>query len=281
MHVSEAFPKFIASVLLVVLAVAVIIGVSSWLPPNHVQAQSAGTVGIYTKQITVFTAQTTSTSSAIFPDFGFGANFLSFTTTNFTGTIDLEWSPTPSGPFFTLAKASFVTDTTGTGVAHVLQLGGYWPNLRSTVSMSAGGSISAWYTANAGPISFFPAALGSNGPSTPIACDQTAPPSTVTNGSYLSLVGTNGRGVAVCRFTISFLGATTSATSGVQVGYGTPCNSAATFPWVLATTSGTPQIVSIGDSLGALFQVAANPTQICIGNNSGASLEISLSYASL
>ena len=39
-------------------------------------AQNAGNVGIYTRQITVFTNQATTASAGIFPDFGFAANFL-------------------------------------------------------------------------------------------------------------------------------------------------------------------------------------------------------------
>lgn len=270
---------------------------------GQAHAQNAGVVGIATKEITVFTAQTSSASSGgtwqcngsttpiacpVLPDAGFGANYLSFSTTAFTGTIDLEWNPTygpnsTTGPWFVLSKATYSNDTTATGAQHLLQLGGYFPNLRVTLTMSAG-TISAWYTANAAPIQYTPPAIGSNGPTSPIQCDQFVTATAITSGSGVSLASSATRGFAICGFTISFLAATTTATTGVEVGFGpsSACpSSGGLYPWFIATTSSTPQVLTVGGGLGTMFQVAVPNSGICVSNNSGSTLEISLWYALL
>lgn len=282
MHVSEAFPKFIASVLLVVLAVAVIIGVSSWLPPNHVQAQNAGNVGIYTKEVTAFTVQASSASSAIFPDFGFGANYLSYCTVGFSGTINLEWEPPGTSIYIPLAQATYGSGTPDTacrsGTAG-LQIGGYYPNLRSTVIMSAG-TISAWYTASAAPISAFPPAYGSNGSSSPISCDQNAAAS-VNNSTTVALLGSSSAATTIlCGFTISYNGATSAGNDEVVWSLSTACT-ATVGGWDAFTTSGTPQTLFIGQTLrspAGPYSVSHIQTP-CFVNNSGATAFVSLNYA--
>jgi hypothetical protein len=245
-------------------------------------AQNAGNVGIYTREVSVFTAQASGTSSVILPDFGFASQSLFVCNTGFTGTIDLEWSPPipgsqTFGPFYPLILATYSNDS----ACHTLQLGGYFPNLRSTMTRGAG-LLSAWYTASAAPISYFPSGLGSNGASSPIQCDQSVGASVIGTGSYASLIASNTRGFAICGFTVSFNGATSTQTDGVQVGFGSASGcSGAVYEWFITTTPNTPQVISVGGGLGAMFQVPFSGSGICVGNHSGASIEISLWYALL
>jgi hypothetical protein len=270
MPTAEIFATFLrrllfAFLLLLLVAVA-----------TNAHGQNAGEVGVYTKLITVFTNQTSTSSSAIFQDNGFASNMLFFcNSSSFSGSIDLEWSPTGSAPFYPLVTGNYVTDN----MCHTLQVGGYWPNLRSTVTRSIG-TISAWYTASAAPISFFPAAIGSNGPTSPIQCDQFITSTVIANGTYQLFGTSSSRGLAVCAFTISFTGATVAQTDAVQVGYGTAC-AGAVYPWFISTTASTPQLLNVATGLGALFQESGGAAGICVGNHSGSGLEIAISYALL
>ena len=100
-------------------------------PRQSVSAQNAGVVGIATISQPAFTSQASSASSGIFKDIGQAANNLYFCTTGFTGTINLEWSPTGSaGPFKPIVLGTYTTDTG----CHSLTAAGYYPNLRSTMT---------------------------------------------------------------------------------------------------------------------------------------------------
>lgn len=291
MHVSELFLTFVRRLIFSFLLILLVAGVS--------HAQNGGTIGIYTAQIAVFSNQAAGVSSggtwqcfnpqtgltpnpcAVFPDHGFAANSLFVCTTGFSGTIDLEWSPTGNAPFYPLIIANYSNDTTcagGNPPGHVLQLGGYFPNVRSTVTRSAG-SVSAWYTASASPISFFPAAMNSNGATSPVQCDKTV---TGTGAAgYTAIVTDAGfatRGVNVCGFTISFEGATSANTLGIQLGGGLTC-SGGVYPWTIATTASTPQVLSVGGGLGTIFQFPFAVTNICLNNNSGATVNVAVNYA--
>lgn len=296
MQVSETFTRVIGVTLAAVGIVAAILFVGVVIEPHsHVYAQGAGVVGIQTKEVSVFAAQAASGSSggfwqcgatggtacAVLPDNGFASNVLSFCNTNFSGSIDLEWSPTGSAPFYPLTTANYTNDTncvTNAPNQHVLQLGGYFPNLRSSVTRTAG-SVSAWYTASAAPISFFPSAIGSNGPTAPIQCDQATGASIVTTGTTQLFALPNSRGVAVCGFTISFTGTPSSVVSAVQVGYNSACpliNS-----WAISTTPSTPQTIVVGSGIGTIFQSPPNVSDLCVGNSSGVNIEVSITYAFL
>lgn len=278
--------RFIVTFLLVLLAALV------GCVPRPLKAQNTGTVGIATRELPVFTAQASSASSGgtwqcngsttpiscpVLPDLGAAANFLTYCNTGFEGTIDLEWSPTGSAPFIVLTQASYP------GVAdnqcHTLQVGGYFPNLRSTVTRTAG-TISAWYTASASPIPLVSAGLGTNGPSSPINCDQNAiqaglTAATTSIGSVSPIQ--TGDTVVICAFSISFNGATSTGTVSLQWSSSTACST--TFPtWQIYTTSSTPQTIPVpvpqrGPNTGHEYA--------CLVNNSGATVEIAVSWASV
>ena len=278
MHVSEQFRKVIAASLMAIFIVTAALFVAECInPQSRTSAQNSGIVGIYTREFTVFTAVSSGTgkTSGIFPDYGFAQQSLFVCNSGgFSGSIDLEWSPTGTGgTYYPVLKANYSNDSQ----CHTLQLGGYFPNLRSTMTRTAG-SLSAWYTASAAPISFFPAATGSNGGSSPFQCDQFQTSTVITSGGFTALAITSGRGLAVCAFTISFGGATSVQTDGVQVGYGATC-SGGVFPWFITTTASTPQTLQVGSGLGAIFQTPVAVSNICVGNHSGASLKIAISYA--
>jgi hypothetical protein len=250
-------------------------------------AQNAGVVGIYTGTIQVFTAQASGASSGgkwqcnnsptpiacpVLPDHGYASQELFYCNTGFSGTIDLEWSPTGiTGTFLPLVQASWAVDS----ACHSLQLGGYYPNLRATMTRSAG-SLSAWYTASAAPVPLFSSGIGSNGPTAPPVCDQ-ATTFGVTNAAGNFLAPTNtGDALAICAFSISFV--STPATGAVTLSWAT--STACTSPiatFQTQTTASTPQTLvfplpqrspSLGNGV------------LCV-STTGGSAEINLSYASL
>jgi hypothetical protein len=289
MHVSEIFLSFVRRLIFsfcLVLLVAV---------ASHAQG-NAGTVGVATTEVTVFSGQASAASSGgiwgcynaqtgttpspcpILPDRGFASHDLFVCNSGFSGTIDLEWSPTysasnPTATFYPLVTGTYSNDS----ACHSLQVGLYFPNMRSTVTWIFG-STSAWYTASAAPIPNTPAALGSNGPTSPIQCDTTKSGSGAS-GTQTALFTTSAtRGLGVCSFTISFGGATSTSATGVQIGYGATC-SGGVYPWTLATTASTPQTIVVGSGLGAVLQVPFGTTNLCVNNNSGATVTVAASYA--
>ena len=260
---------------------------------HAVSAQIAGTVGIQTTLIPVFTAQTSSASSGgywqcsspnstgacpVFQDFGFGANYLTFCTSSFIGSIDLEWSPSSALTSFK-PLTTWTSPSSGDTACHTLQVGGYFPNLRSSVAMTSG-SISAWYTASAAPIPLVTPGLGSNGPTSPVVCDQAAI-ANITTGSTNSVLNPTNTGdtVVICGFSVSFNGATSAgslvfefATSGLG------CTSPSDV-WAAYTTASTPQIFVVPNSIRS--SAPAIRPYFCIVNSSGATANISLSWASV
>jgi len=261
-------------------------------------AQNAGVVGIATKEISVFSAQSTTASSGgvwqcsgstspipcpVLPDIGSGCNVLNYQTAAFTGTITLEWSKLAS-PYtpIVLAVASFPGANPDTAV-HTLQVGGYYPNLRSTATPTAG-SISAQYTAQATSCPFIAPGIGSNGPTSPIACDRNNIQA-VGTGSTLSIAAIGpiftGDVVVICSFTISFSAATTGGAVGIEWAASTgACSSAPTGPtWNSYVTASTPQSFTVQMQQRS-FGAAADPYP-CFTNSSGAPALIAVSYASV
>lgn len=247
------------------------------------RAQNAGNVGIYTREIAVFNAQSTSKSSGIFPDFGFGANYLTYCDTNFIGVIDLEWSPpitgSPTlGPFISLAQASY-TSGNADSACHTLQVGGYYPNLRSTLTIT-GGSVSAWYTASSAPISYVPSGLGTNGPTPPIVCDVDNQIS-IPTGTTVLIAGplNSGDRVILCGFTVSFNGATSTGNVEIAWSATNACGTLTSPSWAMFTTSATPQTLSSDVQQRTNFPVG--DPYACVTNSSGATVFLSASYASV
>jgi hypothetical protein len=276
--VENKFPRVIGfAIALLLVAVAVL----SLLPSGHVRAQTSGTMGVYTRTVQVFNGQNSSATSLVLPDFGFAASQLYYCTTNFIGSIAFEWSP--SGPGGTLralpqASASYSVNAIDTA-CHTLQLGGYWPNLYAVATVS-GGSISAWYTASAAPIPPYSAAVGSNGPISPIQCDQNIVVA-AANAATVELFGpiNSGDTVFICSVLVSFTSAPTSG--NIKVGWETSanCNGTLTPTAYLYTPSGVANPLAIPflerSSYSATYPYA------CFTNNSGVTVEVTLSAASV
>jgi len=272
MQTSELFLKFVRRI---ILAFFILL---SWVVVSR--AQNAGNVGIYTREINVFTSQNTTKSSTIFPDFGFAANYLTYCNTAFTGTIDMEWSPNPATtPYIVLVQASYAAPAPDSN-CHTLQTGGYFPNLRSTVSVLAG-SLSAWYTASAAPIPLVSSGIGSNGPSSPINCDHNAV-STVSSAATINLGSitpiNTGDTIVLCAFTISFVAA--PSTGGVLITWATAtnCSTTTSSSWAADTTSNTPQLFTV-----LIQQRTSSPSFPipCFSNTAGVTAVVSASYASV
>lgn len=280
MHVSEEFAKVLrrtAGAALVVLAVFLI---SQFINPPRVGAQNAGTVGIQAQLIPVFAnAQSTNACSPILNDEGQGQNTLFLVTSSFTGTIDLEWTPPPINPsstYYPLVRGTYVSDTSS---SHQLFVGAYYPNLRSCASNVSHGSILAWYSSIAGPISPASPAIGSFGPTSLPICDQNQT-FTFTSSSLnaLSVSPLNaGDTVVICGFTIGFSAAATSGTVGVDFFSVSNCTGTETVTWVEPTTSSTAQMFTI---LLPLRSVGSN-IYACFNNTSTTGGTISLAWASV
>jgi hypothetical protein len=247
-------------------------------------AQNAGNVGIYTREVTVFTAQSTTKSSAILPDFGFAAHNLTYCNSAFQGSIDFEYSPTGPSPFVPviLTRAAYPSGITATDSAcHVLQLGGYYPNLRVTVTPTAG-SLSATYSASAAPIPIVSTGLGTFGPSPPIVCDQNSIQSVATgNTATIGNIGPYFAGdtIVICSFSIAFNAATTTGQVSLNWGTSVACSTLSGATWEAFTTASSPQFISVPVTQRSF--IPATSSFPCFQNSSGAFAVISISYASV
>jgi hypothetical protein len=261
-------------------------------------AQVAGTVGIKTNEVQVFTNQSTTLSSggtwqcnnsttpiscAVLPDIGAGCGSLSYQTTNFTGTITLEWSPPIAnsatlGPFIVLTQAFYQAGNLDTA-NHTLSLNGYYPNLRSTVTPIAG-SLSAEFTSGANQCPYVYSGIGSTGPSSPINCDQNVAQGAIPSGATSPIVGISATGdrLVICGFTLSFSGVPSAGVINLNFYTSSSCSSAFTEQWTMYTTSATPQVIPVatlirGPVIGAQY--------LCVQNSSGVNIALSFSFASV
>lgn len=294
MQVSEHFSKVMERVTLAfgLILLGLVVG-DLFSPHTPVGAQNSGNVGIQAESITVFSSQTTSAASGgywncgitsgacpVLQDIGQGSNLLFYCNTSFQGTIDLEWTPppiTPSSVYNVIAQATW----NGDSACHSLPFGSYFPNLRSRATISSG-SISAWYTAISGPVPFAAPAFGTAGPTAPINCDLNysfAVPN--TNIVLVANPVATGDTVVICGMSVSFNGATSAGTIALEWGNSSSsgCGSLSSPPsWDAFTTSSTPQYLNVNyqqrsPTVGHNFG--------CIVNNSGASAEVAISYASV
>lgn len=280
---AQTFSRIVAVTIVIFIA---IVAIGLLIPLDHVHAQNAGVVGIQAQMIPVFSAATNTASSSVFVDQGQALNILFFCGqgAGFTGSIDLEWTPYPnlaSPTYYPLVSASY----TNLFTCHSLQLGGYWPNLRSTVTFSASGggqALSAWYTSSAGPVSFAPPAIGSNGATSPVSCDQNATVS-VANGATQwvgispSLIG-GLNAVVICGFSYSFNGATSAGSLAFQWSTNNACTGLDASVLTLFTTSASPQTQAVPIPLRS-----SNPGKqfLCVTSSAGAITQINLSFAEL
>jgi hypothetical protein len=287
--VAETFTKLFAwlCVAFMVLALVFTLGATA-------HCQTAGTVGVLTGNITVFTNQATSASSGgiwqcgsstpiqcpVLPDKGFASNTLSFCNSAFVGSIDLEWEPSGASTFVPLQVAVYPT---ADSLCHSLTVGSYFPNMRSTVTRTAG-SVTAYYTASASPISPFAPAIGTNGSTSPISCDMPtsiAAPNSATTWLAIS-PAFSGDKVILCNWTISFAAAPTTGTVTLNFATDSTCSSLlGTAPWILNTTSSTPQTLMFSAPQNLRNLSIAAYQYPCIVNSSGASIEISFNAASV
>jgi hypothetical protein len=277
MQVSETFLKVVGVSIAVVMIIAALLLVNVMIEPtSHVSAQNAGTVGIQANFAPLWTNQGAGTITSggngkpYFQDFGQAANYVLYCNTGFQGTISVE-TVTPTVTI-TLAQATYAAP--GDSACHNLPLGGYYPSSRVRL-VSTAGTQTAFYSSSAAPISYYPPALGSNGSSSPVECDQ-ASTLLVTNGANQSLGGIAGRTFVICSMVVSFGGAT--AVGAVQFGWAPNggCTLGET-QLILETTASTPQVLPLAQKFRAHAPVT-NPTA-CWINTSGTLASVSFSYA--
>lgn len=286
MHVSDDFARGLRAVLVGALVlVASLFLLTSINPPGHVHAQNAGVVGIQANMLTAYTNKTAPTCSSIFNDIGQGANTLFVVDSAVGGgvvLIDLEWSPTGSAPFYIISQASYSDPASATPITHQLGFGGYYKNLRSCIRSYTSGTWSAYFSEISGPISSAAAAVGTNGPTSPIACDQNAG-APVSTGTTLFLGPqplNTGDVVVVCSTTVSFNGATAAGSLIFEWSASSACTAPFT-AYINYTNASTPQTYTIPTQLRGLNNTAATANFLCVNNTSGSTASFLLSYASI
>jgi hypothetical protein len=226
------------------------------------QAQFLGYVAAQTSFQTVFTNQAANGNSATVPNIGQSSHFLSYCTSGFVGTINLQGSP--DGTFVspvTMASANFVSANTS---CKILQAGGYQNAVRASVTNYSAGSVSAWYNGTASPIVFTPAGFSTVGPTAPTTCDQAVAPQ-VAQSTTVTIFGGGGfsnKNIYLCGFTMSFSAATTTGTLTLEYGTGTNCATGTTILWSAYVTASTPQTYVVTAPLGTW--IAPGGASVCL-----------------
>jgi hypothetical protein len=244
------------------------------------RAQFIGYTSSQTTSQTVFTSQAANAVSPTMANIGQAAHYLTICNTSFVGTVSLEASG--DGTFAapnTVASGNYALSVgPGDSGCHTLQAGGYFPAVRVRVSNYSTGSVSAWYTGIASPISFAPAALNTQGQASPIACDLESGPNSYLQSAIASAqIGITGLRIYVCSITISF---STGTTAGV-LSFGSSSGSCAAYSAVysLNITANTPQILHLVGGPGGLFRLLPGQ-QLCVSSGAiTASALVNISYA--
>jgi hypothetical protein len=250
-------------------------------------AQFLGYVSTQSVAVNVFSGQAANGASATLENLGQSAHFLSYCNTGFAGQVALEASQ--DGTFaspITLAQASYGQQGTTDSACHVLQAGGYYPAVRARVLNYAGGSVTAFYTALAAPISYAAPAVTSIGPTSPIVCDRSFSV-TAASGATSSLIGNQpGMTFALCAVTFSFNGAVAAGTLALQefgtsAGPGNTCTTSVSpgANWQIFTTANTPQVFSVGGTSGWLKTVSPNHVICVVAGTITASVQVTYTYA--
>ena len=243
-------------------------------------AQHIGDVQITTQYQTVFTAKAANAVSGTLINLGVGAHFLTYCNTGFAGKISLEASA--DGTFaapITLASAYYGQNSTTDTGCHVLQAGGFYPTVQARISNYVSGSVTAFYSSASAPITYTPIALGSNGPTSPVACDRTAilqfSPS-ATGAAIGVLAGAN---IYVCGAVISFGGTTTAAAITFSEYTDATCTTSVSPLWEFSVQA-SQGLTFMGGALGALFHTTAVGHALCMTvGATTASTNFTLSYA--
>ena len=294
MQVSEQFAKVVRRTILAMIVIVFALALYS-------HSQNGGTVGIQAQMIPVFTNQSSTKSSggiwqcgittgvcSVFQDIGQGTNTLFYCNTGFAGSIDLEWNPSPSTSttFYPVAQAFYLSSSPDSA-CHQLSAGAYWPNMRATVTPTAG-SLSAWYLSNSGASSPVLAGIGTNGPASPVVCDRNNVSTQASGGtSSIASIGPveSGDTIVICAFSIGFSGATTGGSVAIQWASSTGNCAAlsADETWGTYTPSGTPTFlpVAVPQRSGTATTGATALQYPCFNNSSGVNAIISVSYASV
>jgi len=251
-------------------------------------AQFLGYVSTQSVAVNVFTNQAANAASATLQNIGQSAHFLTYCNTGFQGQLALEGSQdgTYASPIV-LAQASYGQLGLADSACHVMQAGGYYPAVRARVLNYLGGSVTAFYTALAAPISYAPSAITSTGPTSPIVCDRSFS-LTVAQNATSSLIGNlPGQTFVLCAVTFSFNGATTAgslqisefATSAAPGNACTTGIGTGAF-WNAFVTANTPQLFSVGGALGPWLKAQAPNHVLCLTTTAiTANTEITYTFA--
>ena len=270
------FSRTVATLLLLVICVAAVLGVVSLLPTGarRVFADSATNPA---RQVIAFTNATVTGPSGTFFNNGQGAHYLTYCKTGGGSgnvLIDLEqsfdgvtnWTPMVTG-----------TLNTG-GNCQTIQAGGYYQNVRANILNITGVSspaFSAWYSGTPGPIAFYQPAIGPF--NAPFVCNGSAGTVAVANGASAQLVPISGLAVSasvyVCDYTISFAATPGTGSITFEQGTGTVCSTGLASLWVLDTTAATQQPLNSPPSMTPIFAAGAG-NELCLLNNSGANLVV-------
>lgn len=238
----------------------------------------------------LFTNQAANGTSVTITNLGQSSHFVTVCNFNFVGTVLLESSQDGTfSPPNTVTAANYgITPGNPDNNCHLVQAGGYYRTMRARVANYVSGSTSVFYSGIGGPIGFAPAAISTIGPSSPVACDNTAlneniPASTSGIVVVPQLTTTT---IIVCSVTYSFSSNTTAgsiilAGASAGGGPGTPCIAAFRDVFTIAINSGSIDPEHFLGGAGGLFRLRPGES-LCISTGSIGSITVlDLSFAQI
>jgi len=249
-------------------------------PGESVHAQNSGNTGTFTTAQPAFTSvSSASSTSAIFLNIGQCSHYLSFVSAgalSAVADISLEESYDGKTNFIPIASGHQVGPGGG-----VLQAGGYYQNVRARLANNTGLTITATYQASSGCVAYAAAGQGTAGATAPVICDSQSTTTLPTGNAAILTTLVTGKTPAICGFTVSFEGATGAGHLDFFGGV-----SGCTFVsplfdlYRIATTANTPQFLTVGTGQGSVFRGALSGV-VCVAQDSGAQMVISVSYANI
>lgn len=262
--------------------------------PPLLAAQFIGYVTSQSVSQNLFTTHTGTGISATITNLGQSSHFFTVCNSQFVGTVVVQSSKDGSfNPPNTVAAANYnISDSN----CHVIQAGGYYPTMRVQITQSTTGSTSIFYSGIGGPVAPAPAAISTIGPTSPVACDETAGPSQLaasTSGVTL-VTGLVGQSIIVCSITFSFDSSTTGGGPLGVMKFGSPaptpsplggsCTLGTDFGNPMHTidiTNQTPQTLHFLGGAGGLFRLAAGQPLCLTVGPIGANTTVQVSFAQI
>lgn len=270
------------------------------------QAQNAGQTGTQSTSVQLLSANTciagrnateiaaacagynatTHTGRILIPPFnliGASAHFFTYCTSDTSIQLIAEESFDGISSHYTAisSSAGVPVPVNGNSCA-VIQVGGYYQHIAISILANSGGTLNIWYSATTGPINIYPPASNSIGGAPPVQCDKSSTFELLNSRSQPMVIAIANERVYICGFVFSFQTEPSTASDGVAIADypagGTCTGGSGNISSGLDTGTTDPLVIPFNFGGNAVL-ISDTDYDMCVSNNSGATVRVSISYA--